>query len=918
MSAAQWLARARWTLLGLILAFFVLLVAFARTVTDWFWFQALGYPGLFLGPLLWQGGVGAAAALASFLFLLVNLYATRRSVVEAFARFEGRLPGAGAISLRWIRPVLAGGAALVALLSGGAVAQHWHVIAHGVYGGSFGIADPIFGRDVGFYIFTLPALQIALRFASGQILLAALIAGAIYLAAGGVQVDGRRVRLAGRARAHLSILAAAFALAKAGAYTLDAFALLYSQRGAVYGVSYVDAAVVLPGLRVLTALALLLAAAAVVNVVRPALRWIAAALLLLGVASVLVGGVLPAAVQELVVRPNELEKELPYISHHIDMTRRAWGLDRIVEASYESTLDVSPAVLEENPWLAQSIRLWDWRPLLDTYAQVQSLRPYYDFIEVDVDRYQTASGYRQVMLSARELNPARLQNRTWVNEHLQYTHGYGVVVSPVNEASPRGLPTFLVANIPPESQLEELRIERPQIYYGEMQVGYAVVGTRRPEFDYPQGSENVTTFYEGTGGVPLGGFFRRALFAARFGTTRLLLSRDITPQSRIMFRRSITERVQALAPFLRYDRDPYLVIADGRLYWMLDAYTVSERFPYAMPVPGWGSYARNSVKVVVDAYEGSVDFYVAEDEPIVRAWSWIFPGVFKPLADMPPSLRAHLRYPEDLFLVQSLVLTRYHMTSPQVYYNQEDVWELPREIYEQTEIEMQPYYTISRLPGERREEFLLMLPFTPVGKRNLIAWLAARNDGEHYGELRLYTVDKQELTFGPMQFEAQVNQDPEISAQLTLWGQQGSRVIRGNLIILPVSGTFLYVEPLFLQAESSSMPELKRVIVGLGERLVMSESFPQAVAQLVGASAPFAGAGSSPGASPAQPSAQGRPPQPLGATAKELAARAAQLLAEAQRHAGSGSWSEYGQALDALAEVLDRLKEVVAGEEADP
>ena len=908
MSAGVWLVRARWALLAVLVLFFLALALVSHAVTDWLWFRHLGYAHLFTTPLLWRLGVGFAAGLAAFLFLWVNLAVARQNLLEVLARrYEG---AAGGGLARWSRRIVLVAAAVPAFFFGASLSERWPVVAQGVYGAAFGVTDPLFGRDVSFYVFSLPWYDLLNSYALGLAVLAGLIAGGVYAASGAFMLQGLSVRLAPRARVHLSLLLTAFAVLLAVEYHLRTFELLYSTRGAVYGASYVDVRILLPGLRLLSVVSLVLAAAAVANLFRPALRWVIAAGTLLVAASFLGGGLLPHLVQEFVVRPNELELELPFIAHHTEMTRRAYGLDQVEERTFVTQIEGAGEVLARNPWLAGSVRLWDWRPLLDTYAQIQSLRPYYDFIEVDVDRYRTRDGYRQVMLSARELNPAKLQNRTWVNEHLQYTHGYGAVVSPVNEASARGLPNFLLENIPPQTVHPEFALERPEIYYGEMETGYAVVRTRRPEFDYPQGSENVTTFYQGTGGVPLGGFLRRALFAARFGTTRLVLSADITAESRIMFRRAIGERVRTLAPFLRYDRDPYLVIADGRLFWMIDAYTTTDRYPYAVPVRGWGNYVRNAVKVVIDAYNGTVDFYLANPEPLVEAWARIFPGTFKPIDEMPASLRAHVRYPEDLFVVQATVLTRYHMRNPQVFYNQEDVWEMPREIYEQREVAMQPYYVITRLPEEEEEEFLLMLPFTPVGKRNLVAWLAARIDGLRYGELVLYTFDKQELTFGPMQFEAQVNQDTEISAQLTLWGQQGSRVIRGNLIILPVGGTLLYVEPLFLQAESSSMPELKRVIVGLGERILMRESFAQAFAELAGtglAAAPPGSAGAPGGPTPAPAPAPGGGQGAAGG-ARQLAERAAQLLAEAQRHAAAGSWSEYGRALDALAATLAELE----------
>ncbi len=905
MNLRRTLSRARWMILALLGAGFVGVMLLARTATDWLWFDSLGYSELFVRPILWRLGVGVGAFILSLLFLYSNLRFTRESVVQALSRFQDRFPPA--LGRRWVGRALLVVSAVIAFLNASALAGFWERIAFGIHGGSFGAADPVFARDIGFYVFTLPMWDVLRTLGTSLFALTALLCGAVYVAAGGAEWRGLSIRLETKARVHLSLLVAGLFAFKALDYYLKGFELVYSTRGAIYDAAYTDVHAVLPVLRILTVVAALLAILAIINALRPLMRW-----LLIGTATLLVlsfglGGIYPGFIQEFVVRPNELEKELPYVRHHIQMTRQAFGLDGAVTRTIDATDEPTPGVISENPWLHQSVRLWDWRPLIDTFGQIQSLRPYYDFIEVDVDRYWIDGAYRQVMISPRELTSAKLQNQSWVNLHTQYTHGYGVVVSPVNEVSPRGLPNFLVSDIPPRARTYELTVSRPEIYYGEQESDYVIVRTQRPEFDYPRGDENATTFYEGDGGVQLSNYVRKLLFAARFATTRILFSNDITPESRVMFRRQIVERVATLAPFLRLDGDPYIVVADGRLYWMIDAYTTSDRYPYARPLSDWGNYARNAVKVVVDAYHGAVDFYVADPEPVVAALSRVYPGTFKPIDQMPESLRTHVRYPEDLFLAQATVLTRYHMQDPQVFYNQEDVWDLPREIYEQSEIGLQPYYITTRLPGESGEEFVIMLPYTPVGKANMVAWLAARIDGEKYGELLLYSLSKQEIAFGPMQFEAQVNQDTEISSQLTLWGQQGSRVIRGNLIIIPVGTSFMYVEPLFLQAEQGRMPELKRVIVGLGSRIVMRESFADALSALVGEG----GVVTTP--APQDPLSAGEASPEVGGTVdmaevRSLAKRAGDLFDEARRHAAAGAWSEYGQTLAELSETLEALE----------
>ena len=929
----RWLAAIRWTLAGIVAVVVLGTWALSNVITDWLWFLELGYPSLYLQPVLWKVVVGLGAGLVVLVFLALNLWFVRRLAGEAASPWSEH--SAVEAASRWSRVAARYGAVALSFLAGLYFAEQWRTVLLGFAGEEFGIADPLFGLDAGFFVFRLPLIERVQSFTLGLVLATAVGIAALYFTSGALTFDGRRLRLAVQARAHLAVLFALAALIHAAGYRLTAYRLVYSTRGSFYGAGYTDVHATLPALWALTGASALLATALMAYAFRPRVRWIVTCLVVLGATGVIGTGVLPALVQEFVVRPNELEKELPYIAAHLEMTRAAYGLSGLKQLDYDPDGTLTSEMLRDHERTLANIRLWDYRPLLSTYAQLQELRPYYDFIEVDIDRYHIGGEYRQVMLAARELTSASLQNRSWVNLHLQYTHGYGVVMSPVNEADARGLPRFFLADIPPRGNTE-LAVTRPEIYYGEQEADYVIVKTRRPEFDYPLGDENATAFYEGSGGIPLSGWWRRALFAARLGTTRILFSADITPESRVMLYRTVGERLRLLAPFLRFDGDPYLVVAGGRLIWIADAYTTTSRFPYAAPTPGWGNYARNSVKAVVDAYNGSVDFYIADEEPLIMALSRLYPGVFKPIAEMPEELRRHVRYPEDLFRLQASVLTRYHMTNPQVFYNQEDVWELPREIYERTEVEMEPYYVITRLPGESKEEFILMLPFTPLGKGNMVAWLAARSDGDSYGELVLYRFGKQDVTFGPMQFEARVNQDTEISRELTLWSQQGSRVIRGNLIIVPIANTLLYVEPLFLQAERGEIPELKRVIVGTGDHLVMRATLAEALAELAGS----AGHAQAP-PTPADGALQaGRVPEPQAeedsspqarrtdqhgevpershgrgpdsaSGAAELVELAVSWFEEAQRLAGLGDWSGYGRALDELGAVLERLRTLV-------
>lgn len=906
----RWLDYVRWTVLGVLAAFIVVLLASARLITDWLWFSQLGYGTLWVRPILWRLGVGGVSGLFVALFLAVNLWLTGGRLRQALLHLQERVPQWG--GMLWLNRAIVVISIAGGLISGSYFAGHWPTVAQGVTGGAFGAADPLHGADIGFYLFKLPLYELVLPFALVLTLLTALVTAAIYALSGSVSLQRRAIDLETRAKRHLAALIALAALLFAAGCRLAAYRLVYSTRGILYGAGYTDVHVTLPALWAMTGLSALIAALVVIHAFRPIRRWITSAVTVLVAGGILGTGIVPGLVQEFVVGPNELEKELPYIADHIAMTRLAYGLAHLQQRDYDPEGTLTPELVRAHAQTLANIRLWDYRPLLATYSQLQELRPYYDFIEVDVDRYTVGDEYRQVMIAARELTSASLQNRSWVNLHLQYTHGYGVVISPVNEVDARGLPRFWVSDIPPQG-LEDLRVLRPQIYYGEQEADYVIVRTRRPEFDYPLGDDNATTFYQGSGGVPVGGWLRRVLFAVRLGTTRLLFSNDITPESRIMLYRPIMTRLTKLAPFLRFDRDPYLVLSEGRLFWIADAYTSSSRFPYAAPTPGWGNYVRNSVKAVIDAYNGSVDFYVVDEEPVIAALSRIYPGVFKPISAMPEDLRRHLRYPEELFRLQAQVLTRYHMTNPQVFYNQEDVWELPKEVYERSEVEMEPYYVITRLPGEEREEFILMLPFTPLGKGNMVAWLAARNDGDSYGELVLYRFGKQDVTFGPLQFEARVNQDTEISRELTLWSQQGSRVIRGNLIIVPIADTLLYVEPLFLQAEQGEIPELKRVIVGTGHDLVMRPTFWEALSALVGEDVqerPAPREVVQPEAAPRPVDQDNLEPDKDLANLSSLVERAVFFFDEAQRAAGRGDWSAYGQALDRLGDVLLQLRDL--------
>ncbi|MYI74786.1 MAG: UPF0182 family protein, partial [Acidobacteria bacterium] len=628
---------------------------------------------------------------------------------------------------------------------------------------------------------------------------------------------------------------------------------------------------------------------------------------------VLLGGNgVAAAVQQLVVTPDEQQKEAPYIARNIAATRMAFDLDEVEERQVSGDATLTLQDIADNEETINNVRLWDHQPLLDTFSQIQEIRTYYEFASVDNDRYVVDGEYRQTMVSSRELSSDSLPNRSWVNEHLQYTHGFGVALGPVNQVTQEGLPVLFIQDLPPRSDTD-LAVEEPSIYYGELSNEYVIVNTRTDEFHYPQGEDNVSTRYAGTGGVRLDNLLRRALFSLRFRSYEILVSGQLTADSRILYHRNIADRVGTIAPFLRYDSDPYLVIADGRLFWIRDAYTATGDYPYATPIGGSINYIRNSVKVVIDAYNGTTTFYLAQpDDPLAAALGNVFPGLLQPLDAMPPGLRSHVRYPEGIFALQAATYSTYHMTNPAVFYNREDEWEVPVIDAEQ----MEPYYTVMRLPGEERAEFIQMLPFTPRGMNNLAAWMVARSDGENYGKMLVFQFPKQKVVFGPSQIVARINQDQEISPQITLWNQQGSEVIQGTLLVIPIEEALLYIRPLYLRADGGRIPELKRVIVAYQNQIVMEETLDQALAQLFGepAAAPalpetilVADAGGAADA-PAVADLAAAPAPQLPSTAIPALARQAQehysRAIEAQRQ---GDWAAYGDEIRQLGDILARL-----------
>ena len=816
---------------------------------DWLWFREVQFTSVFLTILRTQALLGAVTAIAFFLILYANvLLAWRLAPRDALVAVDD---GFGLPSPELLEPYVRSLAlpvsVVLALFVGWMGTGRWELVLKALHPTPFGVRDPLFDRDVAFYVFQLPLWNSLYGWLMGVLIFSGLAVVVIHFCTRAIRLSPEGLVVSPRARGHLLVLAALLLLVKAIGYRLAMFDLLFSQRGVAFGAWYTDVNAQLPILKALLVLAGVVAVLCLVTIRLRTWRPLGGGVAALVAVAFLGGMAYPAVIQRYQVSPNEIVKEKPYIDFNIRYTRLAYGLDNIEEREFPADQALTLQDLKTNDATIKNIRLWDARPLLATYSQLQEIRTYYKFTDIDIDRYTINGEYRQVTLSARELSSKDLPSRIWINERLTYTHGYGAVVSPVNRVTGEGLPEFWVKDIPPVAS-SDLRISRPELYFSELANDYVFARTRAKEFDYPAGDQNVYTTYTGQGGIPLGSFWRKVLFAAHLGDTKLLLSNDVTADSRVLIYRNIRERVQRIAPFFRYDADPYLVIsAAGRLVWLLDGYTVSEWFPYSAPTPELGNYVRNAVKVTVDAYDGTTRFYIADpSDPLIRTIAQIFPGLLQPLTAMPADLRAHIRYPEGLFRIQAGMFAVYHMRDTQVFYNKEDLWNLPTRAVGGQDQAMDPYYLILRLPGEPKEEFVLLIPFTPSKKDNLAAWLAARSDPPNYGKLIVYAFPKQKLVYGPRQLEARIDQDASISQQLSLWNQRGSQVIRGNLLVIPIERSLMYVEPLYIAAEKGQLPELKRVIVSFGDRIAMEETLEGAMAQVFGGAPPRGAAAGAP------------------------------------------------------------------------
>jgi len=883
---------------------------------DWLWFDSLNYARVFSTILLNKIGLYLLVFLLTFFLFYFNLNLTRRHHREEDrppANDEGReiiyldqgesnwrnyLQGRTAT---W---VFLGISLLAALMVSSASSQNWTVVQQFLNRVASGTVDPIFHKDLAFYFFNLSFYHFIYGILMSLLVLTLIATAAVYMVNASVDIVFGEWQEFNFAKGHLAFLLVAILALKAWGYKLATFDILFSSSGIFYGAAYSDIYGRLLAYKVLMVVSIAVAIVIIANLFIKRLNWILISLGAWLVLAIVMNGFYPVILQKLVVQPNEFNKEKPYIENAIKYTRLAYNLDRVESNHFNISYNLNIGSAGNRSTI-QNIRLWDWDPLRTTYRNLQQLRPYYVFNDVDIDRYQINNSYRQVMLSARELDQDQLPvtAKTWVNQRLFYTHGYGVVVSPVNAFGEEGFPSYFVKDVPPRSSTN-LTIKRPEIYFGESDSSYAMVKTEQKEFDYPMGDKNVYSTYQADKGVQINSMGRRLLLAWVLKDYKMLLSSDINNNSQILMYRNIVDRAKKIAPYLTFDNDPYIVIGnDGRLYWIMDAYTMTDKFPYSQPYGSNGSnYIRNSVKITCDAYTGEMLFYLADaSDPIIKTYSRIFPGLYRPLDQLPDGLKAHLRYPEDIFSIQVEIFKTYHMTDPSVFYNKEDPWLLPVEKVGSETQTMDPYYIIMRLPDSEKPEYVLMLPYTPKGRSNMIAWMCARMDGDNYGKLLVYDFPKQETIYGPEQIEARIDQDTEISQQLSLWDQRGSNVYRGNLLVIPMDNSILYIEPIYLQAENSRLPELKRIVAAFGDKVVMEPSLDRALKRLFGEN------GQTPTLEP-----DVKAPERADAGTEnidELVKLARQYYDQANQFLKQGDFAGYGENISKLNGVIRRLED---------
>lgn len=886
--------------LMLLLAVF-LLPQFISFYVDWLWFKDTGFERIFTAKLNAQAAAALSGMFAGFVISWLNTWFSMRVT-------KGRpfvLPPLGQVlpridilrlfdRLKLIAP------AAIGIFTGIAVNDNWLKFLYYINRVDAGYADPVFGRDVSFYLFTLPVYEIIstlLLFILGA---SFAVSALNYMLKGVVLLAPKGIASERAAAAHLSVIASLIFLVLAGKAYIGMHTILHSSHGHVTGATYTDIHAVIPFMKARIFVALASAVLLMANIFLKRSLVFSGTVVFYLLVSLTGSVVYPAVLQKFVVAPNELVKETPYIKHNIAATRKGFGIDKVDERDISGSTTLDRDDIRDNSTTIKNIRLWDHRPLLDTFSQIQEIRTYYEFPTVGNDRYMINGEFRQTMLSPRELSTQSIPTRNWINETLTFTHGYGLTLGPVNQVTPEGLPVLIIRDIPPVSTADNIKVSRPEIYYGKLSSTYVIVNTKSKEFDYPSGEQNVFTEYAGKSGVAIDSFLRKAAFSVYFGSLKLFLSNDITPESKILFHRNILERVNRVMPFLMFDSDPYMVVSDdGQLFWVYDAYTVSRKFPYSQPTRNGINYIRNSVKVTINAYDGSMKFYIADrEDPIIRTIDKTFPGTLRPLSKMPADLKSHIRYPLDIFDIQTMVYSTYHMEDPQIFYNKEDQWEIPVMGADKNAAPMESYYTIMRLPEEKKEEFILMRPFNPKKKDNLSAWMVARSDGEYYGKLVAYRFPKDRLVYGPKQIVARINQDTEVSRQISLWDQRGSQVMQGTLLVIPIENSLIYVQPLYLRAETGKIPELKRVIVAYENRIAMEETLDAALSRIFGDVRV---------SDEVAPATAVRIP-----TAREgtgLASAARDHFDRAMRAQREGNWALYGEEIRKLGEVIRKMQQ---------
>src|SRR3989344_1244208 len=853
--------------------------------TYYLWFQEINYVNVFLTMLYTKISIFSAVSAFAFLFLFLNIWI---AIHNTSKKLDSTI-----ITL----------IVFVSLFSGFLASNGWETALNYFNQQNFNMSDPVFNNNISFYIFSLPIYSFIWGIVFNIVLIATMATALIYfypliypLILRSVQMQdttfGHNIKPAvfkgKKAFPHVYFLAGIIFLLIGAALFLHRYSILTSSLGVVFGAAYTSLKISLPLTTLLSALSAITGTVFMISSLIKKIKL--PYIFLIGVVfTAIIGNIAIFVVHQYIVVPDEYNREKPYLENNIKFTSAAYDIDDMKEVEFPANYDLTMDDIESNNQTISNVRLWDWRPLLRTYKQVQLIRTYYDFYDVDIDRYTTNGEYKQVMISGREINQDFLPQKTWVNKHLVFTHGYGVAMSPVREVSNEGLPLLLIKDIPPSS--ENFEIQRPEIYYGELTNDFVIVNSLTEELDYSKGEENVYTTYQGTGGVELSSTLKKLAMSLRFGSIEILLSESVTDESKILMNRNIVERISAIAPFLVFDKDPYIVVDNGKMYWIIDAYTVSNKYPYSVIYYGI-NYIRNSVKVVVNAYDGETDFYVVNDEPIINTYRKIFPDLFKSFEDIPAGLKAHMRYPLDMFSVQAKVYEKYHMRDARVFYNNEDLWQSPKQFLEREIVDMEPYYLIMKVPGEDKEEFVLLQPFTPRDKNNIIGWVSARSDFPNYGERIVFKFPKEKLIFGPMQIEARIDQDPDISQLFTLWSQVGTRVIRGVMLVIPVEDSILYVEPIYLRAEQeSALPELKRVVVAFGDKITMQETLDESLKVIFGGM-------------------KGVVEENVVRTLEQLITKALQHYSQSQDYLKQSNWEGYGSEQQKLKETLDDMGKI--------